>query len=112
LRSRLIEEGIEIKDVSLGGESEEVYDETGDDYFYNSSFSVTVETDWSIHVPLTLMIRQAAPLTLEQAEVLAGLSDDEAITYQNNLHLLDSLGLQQVSDPFFEGRDHNFEIIR
>jgi hypothetical protein len=35
LRSRLAKEGIEMTEISLGGESEEVYDDTGDDYYYN-----------------------------------------------------------------------------
>jgi len=112
LRSRMIDEGLDIKDVSLGGESEEVYDETGDDYFYNSSFSLTVETDWSIHVPLSAFLRHAAPLTLEQTKTMAALSDEDAATFQTNLRLMEDLGLNQVQDPFFAGRDHNFEIIR
>ena len=47
LRTLLSKEGIEITDVSLGGESEEVYDENGDDYFYNGSLSVSLTTEWA-----------------------------------------------------------------
>lgn len=54
-------EGIEIMDVSMGGEAEEVYDETGDAYFYQSSLSVQLRADWEAHVPLPLTISRAVP---------------------------------------------------
>jgi hypothetical protein len=53
-RNRLSSEGIEIMDISLGGESEEIHDEAGDDYFYNANFSMTVETEWAVWVPQLL----------------------------------------------------------
>ena len=111
-RSRMSSEGIEIKDISLGGESEEIYDENGDDYFYNSSFSITVETDWAIHVPLTTLIRMASSLTLDQAAELANLPDDEASSVPGNIEMFEALGLNEFGDPFFANRDKAFEIIR
>lgn len=112
LRPYLSSEGIEMIDLSLGGESEEVYDETGDDYFYNSSFSLTVETEWSVHVPLNVFLRQAAPLTLEQQQVLAGLPDDEASQIQSDIEMMYTLNLETVRDPYFGGRSSTYEIIR
>lgn len=112
LRPYLSTEGMEMTDISLGGESEEVYDENGDDYFYNSSFSVTVQTDWSIHVPLNVFLRQASPLTVAQARIAAGLSDDDIGAVQNNLRMLENLGLEMTRDPFFTGRTSTFEVIR
>lgn len=52
LRSSIINEGLEISEVSMGGETEEVYDENGDDYFYNSTLSMTVQADWFSFVPI------------------------------------------------------------
>ncbi len=52
LRDRLATRGISMNEVSLGGESEEVYDENGDDYFYTASISTTLQTDWFLHIPL------------------------------------------------------------
>ena len=49
-------EGIEIVDISMGGESEETYDETADTFFYNASMSIQLRADWEIHVPLPLVI--------------------------------------------------------
>jgi len=111
-RNRLSTEGIEIMDLSMGGESEEVYDEAGDDYFYNSTFSLTVEVEWSVHVPLNLFLRQVAPLTVEQAKTLASLPDSEVAGEQGNIQGLENLMLESVSDPFWSGRRGSFEIIR
>lgn len=79
LRSHLSTHGIEITDVSFGGESEEIYDENADDYFYNGSISIQVQTDWFIHVPVVQKLK--------------------SITTQ--LQAVESLGLNQHRDPFF-----------
>ena len=112
LRSRLSTEGIEMQDISLGGESEEVYDENGDDYFYNASFSLTVQTEWSIHVPLGPQLRRVLPFTSAEARGYSILSDDDIAKVSTNIHLLESLGLEAVSDPFFTGRTDTFETIK
>lgn len=111
-RSRLSTEGIEIMNVGLGGESEQVYDETGDDYFYNGSFTIDVETEWAVHVPLAIWLRVAAPLTNEQAKVVAGLPDDELPGQDGNIQPLADLGLEGVQDPYWAGRRGTFEVIR
>jgi hypothetical protein len=64
-REALSFEGLEITDVSMGGEAEETYDETADDYFYQASMSVQVQADWEIHVPLPLVISRVTPSTSE-----------------------------------------------
>lgn len=112
LRSQLSTEGIEMTDLTLGGESEEVFDETGDDYFYNSAFSLTVQTDWSLHVPLPILLRSVSPVTLAQSRVIAGLTDAQVGDVTTNLQIMETLGLEWVSDPFYAGRDFAFEIIR
>lgn len=109
LRNRLSSEGVNIQSLSLGGESEEVYDDTGDDYFYNASFSLTVETDWHIHVPLSAMIRMVAPLTPDQASEIANQDDPEST---GNIQMLETLGLREFTDPFFFSKGHTYEVIR
>jgi len=113
-RNRLSTEGIEITNVSMGGESEEVYDENADDYYYNASISVTVQTDWSIQVPLTATIRRVTPQTSEQQAQVAAQTDDELAdnTGQTSFHLAEGLGLQSLQDPFFAGRTATYEVIR
>jgi hypothetical protein len=112
LRSRLSKEGIEISDVAMGGESEEIYDETGDDYFYNSNFSITLQTDWFIHVPLAHRLRMVSPLDSNSASLVAGMSQEDLINAKNNIAMMDSLGLEPVTDPFFRGRTNTYEVIR
>jgi hypothetical protein len=51
-------EGIELVDISMGGEVEEAYDETADIMYYNSSISVQLRADWEIHIPLPLTIQR------------------------------------------------------
>lgn len=112
LRSYLSHQGVEITDVTMGGESEEVYDENGDDYFYNANFTITCQTDWSIHVPIDGWLRQAAPLTAEQAAQIAALSDDELRGEDGNISMLESLGVEAVQDPFWSGRRGTFEMMK
>ncbi len=112
LRPYLSTEGIEISDLSGGGESEEPMDENGDDYYYNASISFTVQTDWKHLIPLTTMIRQVSALSSDQARLLAFLSDEDLALYQNNLVMLESLNLKMVDDPYFDGRATTFETIR
>lgn len=112
LRSHLSHQGIEITDVSMGGESEEVYDETGDDYFYTSNFSVTAQTEWSIHVPLDSWLRSAAPLTKAQADQIAGMTDDEVVGEDGNIKALEGLNIEAITDPFWSGKRGTFEVVR
>ena len=104
LRPRLSTEGIEIMDLSLGGEMEEVYDETGDDYFYNANFSMTVETEWSIHVPLGPWIKSVSQHTPDDYRKAEENSSDPPS--------LRSLGLRRSIDPFIPGRNSTYEVIK
>lgn len=115
LRPRLSTMGIEIMPVSLGGESEEAYDDNSDDYYYMGSFSIQVQTDWSIQVPLGATITQIEPGAPEgpvgptvppYMQTLAGLSDEEIIDVQFRQKILASLGLRLWGprDPFYTGR--------
>jgi hypothetical protein len=54
LRPKLSNLGLEVSDVSLGGEGEEVYDDNADDYFYTASMSLSIQADWFIHFPLVI----------------------------------------------------------
>jgi hypothetical protein len=114
LRDRLSFEGIEIDQVSGGGESEEPYDDVGDDYFYNSSISVTLMTDWSIRLPLDRAINRIIPGSLTADKAIAGLSDEQLLETgrPNGYHLTDVLGLSSIRDPWFKDRTQNYEMIR
>ena len=111
-RSWMSTVGIEIKDITIGGESEEVYDETGDDYYYNGAFSITVETEWGLHVPLMATIRAASPMLEEEARWVAGLADEDLRGVTGNIKMLESLGLETDSDPYLSRLNANYEKIR
>jgi len=83
-RSKLALEGIELIDVSMGGESEEIADETGDDSYYQASMSVQVQADWEIHIPIPLTLSRVTPVTA------AGDEDPSAPS-----------GIHQVPDDLF-----------
>lgn len=118
-RPRLSTAGIEILSISMGGETEEVYDDNADDWYYNASFSLQLQTDWSIHVPLGVCIRgvepsggaplnltgpSQAPLTPPFIEQIGGLTDEQIAQIQDNIKLMADLGLSQTSDPWYGGK--------
>lgn len=105
-RDTLSTEGIEITDISIGGEAEEVYDETGDDYFYNASLSLQVQADWEIHVPLPLTISQATPTTPETDRAT---SPNEPQTSTISGDVQSNLFFSTI--PVIAGRNNNFERI-
>lgn len=49
-------EGLELLDVSPGGESEEIYLPEIDDYFYDGSLALGMRVDWEVYVPLPIEI--------------------------------------------------------
>ena len=114
LRGRLADEGIEITTVSFGGEAEEAYDENADDYFYTASISLTVQTDWSLHVPLNGEFTRVNTNSLFQEEAVAGLSDDQLFETGSPslIRVYQGLNLTGVSDPWFRDRTRDFEMIR
>jgi hypothetical protein len=114
LRDRLSYEGIEITSASSGGEAEEAYDETGDEYFYTASISVTLETEWRIYLPLPGCLSRVIPNTVQQLQAVAGLSDEQiAETGSPTLLLIaENLGLVEIRDPYFRDRTQSYEMIR
>jgi hypothetical protein len=90
LRGNLVDQGLDITDVSMGGESEEVYDENGDDYFYNSTISMTLQADWFAFVPVL-------PRILTVAETLQVLPQ--------------GLTLAAYRDPFYGAKFSSYETV-
>lgn len=88
-------EGIEIVDISIGGESEEPADETGDEYFYMASLSIQLRADWEIHVPL--------PLTISRASLTKASGEPGLQVVQNELFYL--------THPIVVGRNNDYERI-
>lgn len=91
----LEQEGIEIVDISIGGEQEEAADETGDLYFYTASLSIQLRADWEVHVPLPLTISRVTP---DRGNGGSGIQ-----VVQNDLFFL--------THGVIEGRNNDYERI-
>lgn len=104
-------EGIEITNMTMGGESEEPYDEAADLNYYIASLSVEIQADWELHLPLPLTISRIAPRGGNGpngndpgglAGTLAGFSPVQPGPANN-------LFFQTV--PVIAGRNNNYERI-
>ena len=100
-KAQLEFEGIEIIDVSFGGEAEESYDEEADLFYYTASLSIQLRADWELHIPLPLTVSRVTPITKE------GDTDFSA-----------PIGVQRVvgelffaARPVMVGRNADFERI-
>ena len=111
VRSRLSTQGLEMKDLSFGGESEEIYDDVGDDYYYNANFSLTIESEWGVHIPLVTMIRKSSGISLAKSKEISQLSDEEVAKMRSDIEMLEGLGLSMAEDPFFRNITTKFEKI-
>jgi hypothetical protein len=106
-RDLLSFEGIEITDVTIGGEAEEVADETGDEYTYSASMSIQIQSDWESHVPLPLTITRATATTAAadaRAKVSDRIQDSTIIGDVQNSLVFSTMTV-------IAGRNNNFERI-
>jgi len=102
-RPKLSAEGIEVVDVSIGGEAEEVADETGDEFFYTASLSLQLQTPWEVHEPLPLTI---SVVTTDPQRDVPGVAGRTAIIGDVNNSLVFS------TMPVIIGRNYDFERIK
>lgn len=101
-------EGLELIDISPGGESEEIYDADTDDYYYDSSLSLSIRVDWEIQKPLPINIFRVTSSSAEE-EARAGLMDgtvqSDLITVAGNL-----VDLQGV--PIMKNKNLTYERVK
>jgi len=57
-------DGLELLDISPGGQNEEVYNAETDEYYYESSVSMSLRVDWESYVPLPVVINRAEMTSL------------------------------------------------
>ena len=111
-KSSLTEEGIELTDISFGGESEEVYDNTSQDYYFNSSVSLSFQTDWAIHVPKPLTIERVTPVSYEEEAKAAGLLEEELPPDLLEMLGPDAMNLKRMRGLSLKGKNRDFEDIK
>ena len=107
-QNRLGFEGIELLDVSPSGESEEIYNETLDDYFYDSTVSLSYRVDWQIFVPMPIEIFRVET-TSKAAEEQTGYLDG---TYSTDLISIESDPSRVAGLKTVIGRDIGYERLR
>lgn len=107
-QNRLGFEGLELLDVSPGGESEEIYIPEIDDYFYDGSISLGFRVDWEVYVPL--------PIEVFRTEVTSKAEEQEK-GYMDGTVTRDLMNT--LSDPsqlagvaLVLGKDLQYERIR
>lgn len=104
MQNSLGSEGIELLDVSPGGEAEEVLNEATDDYYYDSTISMTVRVDWEIYHPLPVVIQRAEMVSRNQ---------EQAEGYLDGSYVVDLMRpvtrSQIVGIPLILGRNLTYE---
>jgi hypothetical protein len=100
-------EGIEIVDLSMGGESEEPMDETGDIYMYSASLSLQLRADWEVHAPMPFTISR-----VRQTNAAGQPADPNTPSDQVAPLASGASPLIYPSLPIFNGRNNDFERIR
>lgn len=100
-------EGLELLDVSPGGESEEIYSAELDDYFYDGSISLGFRVDWEIYKPLPVNIFRVSNSSKEE-ELENGLMTGEALS---DLLKATSDPLDVAGVAIVLGRDLTYERI-
>lgn len=107
-QNRLGFEGIELLDVSPNGEAEEIYNETLDDYYYDSSIALSLRVDWQMFVPLPIEIFRVENTSKEMEQArgyLDGSSINDLVDVEFDLSKI--AGLKTVI-----GRDIGYERMK
>ena len=87
----------------MGGETEEVYDETADLYYYNATMSIQIQADWELHVPL--------PLTVSRVSATTAATDQDPEHGQSTIVGTTQNKLFYATAPIITGRNNAFERI-
>ena len=100
----LAREGIDLMDISIGGNAEETYDETADLYFYNASISIQLRADWEVHVPMSLTISRATTGIAKEVDYDRQTPDSSGIKLETN-------SLYFATYPVLAGRNNSYQRI-
>ncbi len=99
-------EGIEILDVSLGGEAEEMQDEVAEIFFYTSSITVQFRADWEIHIPMPMTLTGVNTAKLPDLET----DFDRRTNQTSNVKVAPGIVLTTLPVAF-PGRNNDYESI-
>lgn len=99
-------EGIELLDVAPGGETEDIAIEGTDEYYYDTSISLSIRADWETYVPLPFVMHRYE-FTSKDEETAHGRMDG---TYPINL-LRSGTSSSLNAIPLVFGKDLSYERI-
>lgn len=97
-------EGIELLDVTPGGENEDVFNPETDEYYYESSISLSYRVDWAIYNPLPVSVWRGELNSLYEEQTRGHLDG----SYQNDLAKIDLSGYSALEI----GKGLTYERIR
>jgi hypothetical protein len=101
-QGKLGTEGFELLEINPGGENEDVFNPETDEFYYESSISLSLRVDWSIIVPLPVEVFRIE-MTSKAAETETG--------YLDGSFTLDKLNATQISGRLAVGREYSYERI-
>lgn len=112
-KGSLSEEGIEITDISSGGESEETYQDSEGQIYFLNSISLSLRTDWAIHIAKPLVIERVRPVTREGYDLeVAGKDEEEIYQDASDVEPTENIALEKAENIYFVGKTKDFERIK
>lgn len=112
-------DGIILSDIGMGGENEDLWDETTEEYWYKSSIDFTLQTEWQLAVP---MLR-----TINNINLITGTDSSGGRIYIGNINTMTDADLLNLTltiemlgpDPvlevknFFSNRtESNYDVLK
>lgn len=110
-REDLTEEGIEITDVSYGGESEEMYEDTTQTPYFLGSVSLSVQTDWAVYVPKPYTVERISPVSADQEAAQARVDDSDRTDAPDNVDTSSHYHEQRIRNMYHKEGLTKFETI-
>ena len=101
-------EGLELIEISPGGESEEVYNDELDEFYYDGSISISFRVDWEIYEPMPVEILRIDSVSKSKEQVHGYLDGTSTYDLIHN----PSSPFDLVGVAFNSGKDITFERIR
>jgi len=105
----LLDDGLQVLDLSHSGETEETYDETGEEFYYNTSFSMSIRSSWSIFVPMPLTFKGLTYMSGEAQSAAALLTSDQLARIRSSIVMDKNLGLTSSSRVILKDLTWDYE---
>ena len=100
-----------IRKEALTDEGLEIYDDTAQDYYFNSTVSLSLQCDWAIQVPKPLTIERITPSSYRARAESAGTGSPPAIDLMNPV-TPDELNLIKLGKSVYKAGSLKYERIR